>query len=175
MNKFGRSYRVNKPKAQKHPTSGVVHVVNSSNKRKQTIDTGKGSYTTTLHWLYLSEKASNTPRVVDIRCGRNGISWAELTVLLNATVYSVPTVGTNLKRKSDALNNSVLDLYSQGKHKMLDTTILSPSREYAFRIKRTVAVADRTTTKYNLKLKKRRCERVDSAKSSPPVRPELCT
>jgi hypothetical protein len=66
-----------------------------------------------------------------------------------------PTVGTNLNRKENALNDCVLDLYSVDKKTVLNTTVFSPAKEYAFRIKRTAAAANKHTNRYTLKLKER--------------------
>jgi hypothetical protein len=132
---------------------------------KAIIDTGNGSCKFTLHWLYLSESTSNTPRLVDVICGRDGVSWVELSKLFKATVYMAPTVGTNLKRKANALNDFVLDLYSLDKKTVLNTTVFSPAKQYAFRIKWTVAAANKHTNRYTLKLKER--ARTDRGRKAP--------
>jgi hypothetical protein len=78
-----------------------------------------------------------------------------------------PVVGTNLNRKENALNDCVLDLYSVDKKTVLNTTVFSPAKEYAFRIKRTAAAANKHTKRYTLKLKER--TRTDRGRKSPKV------
>jgi hypothetical protein len=149
MGKFDRRHPNKKTQVQRPHSS-------KSNRRKQTIEIGKGSYKTTLNWLYLSENTTIAPRTVDIKCGQDGIAWSNLRELLKAEIYTPPTMGTNLKRKlEDAIKTCVLDLYSCNKLKLSDTTILFPSREYVFRIKRSVEEKYKTKTKYAFKLKDR--------------------
>jgi hypothetical protein len=103
----------------------------------------------------LSENTSTPPRLVDVICGQDGVSWVELSKLFKAKMYMAPAVGTNLKRKANALNDCVLDLYSLDKKTVLNTTVFSPAKEYAFRINRTAAAANKHTNRYTLNLKER--------------------